>query len=120
MSRAKLTSPSAEQRDLDLLGGLAARMPWTSVSFGIGALGAAALPVTSGFVAEWALLQSLIHVDARADRVLAIVIPITMGVVALTVGLGLLTFVKAYGIGFLARPRTPAAATAHEQSCRRR
>lgn len=102
------------ERDLDLLGGLAARMPWTSVSFGVGALGAAALPVTSGFVAEWALLQSLIHVDARADRLLAIVIPITMGVVALTVGLGLLTFVKAYGIGFLARPRTPAAAGAHE------
>ena len=104
------------ERDLDLLGGLAARMPWTSVSFGVGALGAAALPVTSGFVAEWALLQSLIHVDASADRVLAIVIPITMGVVALTVGLGLLTFVKAYGIGFLARPRTPAAAGAHESA----
>ncbi len=102
------------ERDLDLLGGLAARMPWTSVTFGIGALGAAALPVTSGFVAEWALLQSLIHVNARADRLLAIVIPITMGIVALTIGLGLLTFVKAYGIGFLARPRTPAAAEATE------
>ena len=102
------------ERDLDLLGGLAARMPWTSGAFGIGALGAAALPVTSGFVAEWVLLQALIHVQARADRMLAIVIPITMGIVALTVGLGLLTFVKAYGIGFLARPRTPAAADAHE------
>lgn len=102
------------ERDLDLLGGLAARMPWTSVTFGIGALGAAALPVTSGFVAEWVLLQGLIHVDARSDRLLAIVIPITMGIVALTIGLGLLTFVKAYGIGFLARPRTRAAADAHE------
>ena len=102
------------ERDLDLLGGLAARMPWTSATFGIGALGAAALPVTSGFVAEWALLQALIHVEARTDRLLAIVIPITMGIVALTIGLGLLTFVKAYGIGFLARPRTRAAADAHE------
>jgi formate hydrogenlyase subunit 3/multisubunit Na+/H+ antiporter MnhD subunit len=101
-------------RDLDLLGGLAARMPWTSTSFGVGALGAAALPVTSGFVAEWVLLQGLIHVDARTDRLLAIVIPITMGIVALTIGLGLLTFVKAYGIGFLARPRTAAAGQAHE------
>lgn len=102
------------ERDLDLLGGLAARMPWTSATFGIGALGAAALPVTSGFVAEWVLLQALIHVDARTDRLLAIVIPITMGIVALTVGLGLLTFVKAYGIGFLARPRTRAATDAQE------
>ena len=102
------------ERDLDLLGGLAARMPWTSGAFGVGALGAAALPVTGGFVAEWVLLQALIHVGAQADRLLAIVIPITMGIVALTIGLGLLTFVKAYGIGFLARPRTPAAAQAHE------
>jgi formate hydrogenlyase subunit 3/multisubunit Na+/H+ antiporter MnhD subunit len=102
------------ERDLDLLGGLAARMPWTSLAFGIGALGAAALPVTSGFVAEWVLLQALIHVGARTDRLLAIVIPITMGIVALTIGLGLLTFVKAYGIGFLARPRTRAAAQAKE------
>ncbi len=102
------------ERDLDRLGGLAARMPWTSGAFGIGALGAAALPVTSGFVAEWVLLQSLIHVPARSDRLLAIVIPITMGIVALTVGLGLLTFVKAYGIGFLARPRSTAAAAGHE------
>lgn len=101
-------------RDLDLLGGLAARMPWTSGAFGVGALGAAALPVTSGFVAEWVLLQGLIHVDARTDRLLAIVIPVTMGIVALTIGLGLLTFVKAYGIGFLARPRTSAAADARE------
>ncbi len=102
------------ERDLDNLGGLAAAMPWTSASFGVGALGAAALPVTSGFVAEWVLLQVLIHVDPTTDRLLAIVIPATMGIVALTVGLGLLTFVKAYGIGFLARPRTPAAAEAHE------
>lgn len=102
------------ERDLDLLGGLAARMPWTATAFGIAAMGAAALPVTSGFVAEWALLQALVHADARADRLVAVVLPVTMAVVALTVGLGLLTFVKALGIGFLARPRTPAAANAHE------
>jgi formate hydrogenlyase subunit 3/multisubunit Na+/H+ antiporter MnhD subunit len=102
------------ERDLDALGGLASRMPITSLTFGVGALGAAALPVTSGFVAEWVLLQALIHADARNDRLLAVVIPITMGVVALTIGLGLLTFVKASGVGFLARPRTPQAAAARE------
>ena len=58
--------------------------------------------------------QALIHVGAGTDRLLAIVLPITMGIVALTIGLGLLTFVKAYGIGFLARPRTAAAADARE------
>jgi formate hydrogenlyase subunit 3/multisubunit Na+/H+ antiporter MnhD subunit len=102
------------ERDLDLLGGLAARMPWTAAAFGVGAMGAAALPVTSGFVAEWALLQSLVHANAATDRMLAVVMPLTVAVVALTIGLGLLTFVKAFGIGFLARPRTAAAAAARE------
>jgi NADH:ubiquinone oxidoreductase subunit 5 (subunit L)/multisubunit Na+/H+ antiporter MnhA subunit len=102
------------QRDLDLLGGLGSRMPVTSVAFGIGALGAAALPLTVGFVAEWVLLQALIHGAGGNNRILAIVMPISVGAVALTAGLALMTFVKAYGIAFLARPRTKVAADAHE------
>jgi formate hydrogenlyase subunit 3/multisubunit Na+/H+ antiporter MnhD subunit len=102
------------ERNLDRLGGLAPRMPVTSVAFGIAALGAAALPVTSGFAAEWVLLQSLIHGDGAADQLVAIALPLTVSVVALTAGLALLTFVKAYGIAFLARPRSPGAADAHE------
>jgi len=38
------------KRNLDHLGGLARRMPWTAAAFGIGCLGAAALPISSGFV----------------------------------------------------------------------
>jgi formate hydrogenlyase subunit 3/multisubunit Na+/H+ antiporter MnhD subunit len=101
-------------RDLDQLGGLGPRMPWTAAAFGIGCLGAASLPVTSGFVAEWTLLQALIHGGSPGDRLLAVLMPVSVAVVALTAGLALLTFVKAYGIGFLARPRTPGAAEAHE------
>ena len=39
-------------RDLDRLGGLARRMPATTVLFGVGALGASALPPGHGFVAS--------------------------------------------------------------------
>jgi len=102
------------ERDLDRLGGLGARMPVTSLAFGIGALGAAALPVTAGFVAEWALLQSLIHGAKTQDRLVTVVMPVAVAVVALTAGLALLAFVKAYGIAFLARPRSGGAAAAHE------
>jgi hypothetical protein len=66
------------------------------------------------FVAEWALLQSLIHGARPQDRLVAVVMPAAVAVVALTAGLALLTFVKAYGIGFLARPRSPSAAAARE------
>jgi hydrogenase-4 component B len=102
------------ERDLDRMGGLASRMPVTAFAFGVGALGAAALPVTAGFMAEWALLQSLIHGARPEDRVVAVAMPVAVAVVALTAGLALLTFVKAYGIAFLARPRSAATAAAHE------
>jgi formate hydrogenlyase subunit 3/multisubunit Na+/H+ antiporter MnhD subunit len=105
---------ATEERDLDRLGGLGTRMPWTAAAFGVASLGAAALPVTVGFVAEWTLLQSLVHGARPQDPLVAVVMPAGVAVVALTAGLALLTFVKAYGIGFLARPRSERAAGAHE------
>ncbi|MBU4215824.1 MAG: hydrogenase 4 subunit B [Actinobacteria bacterium] len=102
------------ERDLDRLGGLVHAMPWTAAAFGVGALGAAALPVTGGFVAEWTLLQSLIGGVRPDDRLVAITVPLALGALALTAGLALLTFVKAYGIGFLARARSAAALDAVE------
>ena len=101
------------ERDLDRLGGLARAMPVTAATFGVASLGAAALPVTSGFAAEWVLLQGLIHGDGR-DRLTTAMLPAAVAVVALTAGLALLTFVKAFGIAFLARPRSAGAATARE------
>ena len=93
------------ERDLDRLGGLATRMPVTSACLAEGALGAAALPVSGGFVAEWTLLQALIHADARTDRAITALLPLVIAVVALTAGLALLTFTKTVGIAVLARPR---------------
>lgn len=108
------------ETDLDRLGGLLRRMPWTAATFGVAALAAAALPVTSGFVAEWTLLQSLIHgsrIDGTGVAVMvSVAMPLGVAVVALTAGLALLTFVKAYGIAFLARARSAKAATAVEAS----
>jgi len=97
------------ERELDRMGGLGRRMPLTALAFGAGALGAAALPISLGFVAEWTLLQSLIHGADPDNRLVATAMPLSVAVVALTAGLGLLTFVKAYGIAFLARPRSSGA-----------
>ncbi|MCL2090378.1 MAG: hydrogenase 4 subunit B [Micrococcales bacterium] len=93
------------EHDLDRLGGLTRTMPWTAGAFGVAALGAAALPVTGGFVAEWMLLQALLAGGHADDPVVAVTAPLALAVIALTAGLALMTFVKAYGIGFLARPR---------------
>lgn len=102
-------------RDLDALGGLVRRMPVTTALLAVGALGAAALPPGNGFVSEWVLLQALIHsVGTAGSPVVTVSIPIAVGVVALTAGLGVATFVKAFGVGFLALPRSAAAAEATE------
>ncbi|WP_420093244.1 proton-conducting transporter transmembrane domain-containing protein [Mycolicibacterium agri] len=101
-------------RDLDLLGGLARRMPSTTVLFGVAALGACGLPIGAGFVSEWLLVQSLIHARGEHDTLVALAAPLAVGAVALTAGLGVAAMVKAFGIGFLARPRSEAAARARE------
>jgi formate hydrogenlyase subunit 3/multisubunit Na+/H+ antiporter MnhD subunit len=101
-------------RDLDLLGGLARRMPVTTTLFGVAALGASGLPLGSGFISEWLLVQALIHTRGSHDTGLALATPVAIGAVALTTGLGVAAMVKAFGIGFLARPRSPSADAARD------
>ncbi|MBN9743556.1 hydrogenase 4 subunit B [Amycolatopsis sp. A1MSW2902] len=101
-------------RDLDALGGLRDRMPVTTALFGWGALAASALPPGTAFASEWLLLQALIHGLPAAGATTAIAMPLSVAAVALTAGLAVATFVKAFGVGFLARPRSTAAENAHE------
>jgi hydrogenase-4 component B len=103
-------------RDLDRLGGLITPMPATTAMFSVAALGATGLPLGAGFVSEWLLLQSLIHSRTGSGALLGLVMPLAVGVVALTTGLGVATMVKAFGVGFLATPRSPEAAGARESS----
>ena len=101
-------------RDLDALGGLRSAMPVTTAAFGWGALAASALPPGTAFVSEWLLLQALIHGLPASGVATAIAMPVAVAAVALTAGLAVATFVKAFGVGFLARPRSSAAGNAHE------
>jgi hydrogenase-4 component B len=101
-------------RDLDRLGGLVRRMPVTAATFAVGAFAIAALPPLNGFVSEWLLLQALIHSLPTATAAVAVIMPVSVAVVALTGGLAAATFVKAFGTGFLALPRSPAAGDASE------
>ena len=101
-------------RDLDRLGGLARRMPATTILFGVAALGASGLPLGAGFVSEWLLIQSLIHAAPQHGTIVALTTPLAVGAVALTTGLGVAAMVKAFGIGFLARARSERAEQARE------
>jgi NADH:ubiquinone oxidoreductase subunit 5 (subunit L)/multisubunit Na+/H+ antiporter MnhA subunit len=101
-------------RDLDRLGGLVRTMPVTTALFAAGALAAAALPPGNGFISEWLLLQSLLHPGPGAGTTLTVAAPIAVAVVAATAGIGVVTYVKALGTGFLARPRSAPAGAAQE------
>ncbi|MGV4987556.1 proton-conducting transporter transmembrane domain-containing protein [Streptomyces sp. NRAIS4] len=102
------------ERDLDRLGGLRSRMPFTAGLFAVAALGAVALPPGNGFISEWLLLQSLIHGLQVPGVAPAVVLPVAVALIALSTGLAAAVFAKALGVGFFARPRGDRAAAAKE------
>jgi formate hydrogenlyase subunit 3/multisubunit Na+/H+ antiporter MnhD subunit len=105
---------AAGTRDLDSLGGLLRRLPVTAALFGIAALSICALPPFSGFASEWLLLQGFLRGLAAQGAATATALLAGVAALALTGGLTAAAFVKAFGIGFLGQPRTPATAAAAE------
>lgn len=101
-------------RNMEAMGGLIKRMPATALFFLVGAIAAAALPPLNGFASEWMVFQSLLAGARIPQPEVAIGMPLAIAVLALTSGLAALCFVKAFGITFLAMPRSSTAACAHE------
>jgi hydrogenase-4 component B len=52
-------------RNMEELGGLARRMPWTAWLFLLGAVAISALPPLNGFVSEWMTFQALVLGGAK-------------------------------------------------------
>ncbi len=106
---------AAGTRDLDHLGGLARRMPGTAAAFLVGSAAISALPPLNGFASEWLTFQSLLALGRATPVSAPSLLPlIAGGLLALTGALAVACFVKAYGVTFLALPRTPHAAAARE------
>jgi hydrogenase-4 component B len=105
---------AAGTRDLDQLGGLIRTLPRTAVISLVGTLGIAALPPLNGFVSEWLLFQGLFQGFRIPDHTVGILIVVAGAMIALTAGLALNAFARAFGIPFLGMPRTTRAAHAVE------
>ncbi len=101
-------------RNMEELGGLIKRMPWTAACFLVGSAAIAALPPLNGFVSEWLTFVALFQNRHLAAVGLNLVFILGIASLALTGGLAMACFVKAFGITFLALPRSDAAARAHE------
>ncbi|MBZ5557699.1 MAG: hydrogenase 4 subunit B [Acidobacteriia bacterium] len=101
-------------RNIEELGGLARRMPWTAGLFLLGAIAISALPPLNGFVSEWLTFQALLGGATRFHGPAGLVIVFSAAMLALTGGLAAACFAKAFGVTFLGRPRTSQAEHATE------
>ena len=96
----------SHERDLEKMGGLLRRMPWTGLFFLIGTLSISALPPFNGFASEWLTFQTALQAAVLQSGVLRIAVPVSAAVLALTGALGAAAFVKVYGVAFLGQPRS--------------
>jgi formate hydrogenlyase subunit 3/multisubunit Na+/H+ antiporter MnhD subunit len=102
------------ERDMEKLGGLIHRMPATSFLFLVGSMAISALPPLNGFVSEWLAFQAILQSPDLLEWGLRIMVPAVGGLLALSAALVAACFVKAFGVTFLGRPRSPAADRAGE------
>lgn len=97
------------------LGGLIHRMPWTAGAFLAGGMSLASLPPFNGFMSEWALLQSLLHMVFDCDGAgVKLFAALVVAILGFSGALAAVAVVKHFGTAFLAKPRGVAAANATE------
>ncbi len=101
-------------RNLDRLGGLIHRMPRTAIAVLVGCAAASALPPLNGFASEWLTFQAMLLRPEMPQWGLKLMIPVDAALLALAAALAGACFVRAFGIAFLSRPRSAAAAAANE------
>src|SRR6266436_3416942 len=105
---------STGERDMEKLGGLIHRMPLTSFAVLVGCVAISALPPFNGFVSEWLMFQAVLQSPELPQWALKIMVPAVGALLALAAALAAACFVKAFGVSFLGRPRSPAASAARE------
>jgi hydrogenase-4 component B len=105
---------AAHSRNMEHLGGLIRLMPTTAFCFLIGAISISGLPPLNGFVSEWLTYQSLLAGFGTTHTLMDLLFPVAGSLLALTGALAAACFVKAFGITFLALPRSDHARTATE------
>jgi hydrogenase-4 component B len=100
---------STHTKNIEELGGLIKKMPKSAILILIGVLSICALPPFSGFISEWLTFQSLLLGFNLNESFPMIILSISAAVLALTGALAAFCFLKFFGIGFLALPRSKHA-----------
>jgi hydrogenase-4 component B len=101
-------------KNMEKYGGLIKSMPITALTFLIAAISISALPPSNGFLSEWMIFQSMLGSSHIDNTSLKLAIPFAIFALAMTGGLAIACFVKAYGIVFLGLHRSSNAKHAKE------
>jgi len=101
-------------KNIEKYGGLIKNMPVTAFMFLIAAISISALPPTNGFLSEWMIFQSMLSSHNLHNLVLKLAFPFAIFALALTGGLAIACFVKAFGITFLGLHRSTNSKHAKE------
>nr|WP_284694777.1 proton-conducting transporter membrane subunit [Geomonas sp. Red32] len=97
-------------REMDRMGGLSSRMPWSTLLSLAGAVAICGLPPFNGFASEFLLYLGFFGEARSSQPLLALGAP----VLALVGGVAVISLVKLFGITFLGAPRSEGAAHSHE------
>lgn len=101
-------------REIDRMGGILRRMPWTTAAFIIGAVAICGLPPLNGFVSEFLIYLGLFNGTVYGSGAGTIATALAAPALALIGGLAVACFVKVVGVVFLGAPRSPLPAHIHE------
>jgi formate hydrogenlyase subunit 3/multisubunit Na+/H+ antiporter MnhD subunit len=96
-------------RDIEQLGGLMTRMPWTASPMALGSVAIAALPPLNGFASKWLLYLALLQCVSATTLDQGLTGLLAVGMLALVGGLEPVTFVRLTGIALLGSARSIAA-----------
>jgi hydrogenase-4 component B len=107
---------TAGTREIDRMGGLARRIPWTAAFFLVGAVAICGLPPLNGFVSELMIYLGLFRGATGPHTQEAAFSALSAPALALIGGLATACFVKVYGVAFLGTPRFPASGDDHGEA----
>ncbi len=110
---AGAVAQSTGTRDIDRLGGLLKRMPWTAAVFLIGAVAICGLPPLNGFASEFLIFLGALEGGISTTGETAVPLLTLIAGLGLIGGLAAACFTKAFGVVFLGEPRGPHG-DAHE------
>ncbi|MGC8552489.1 MAG: proton-conducting transporter membrane subunit [Phycisphaerae bacterium] len=101
-------------REIEVLGGLAHRMPRTAGLMALGSAAICGLPPLNGFISEWMIYLGLFNCALVPAGIRLAWLALAAPALAVAGTMALAGFVKLFGATFLGLPRSSQAAEAHE------